>query len=312
MGVSTSLDTNGKGRARVALDLIREWDAHLANEKRRSDHTRRAYVATAERFCAFLSRHQGGAVDGAMLRALTPNDLRAYLAARRGEGLGNASAARELSALRSFLRFVGGSNAAVPQMRGPRVKKGLPRPVAPHEAMQLAQDVEDNAREGWVGARDFALLLLLYGAGLRIGEALSLTGAALPLGETLRVTGKRAKTRIVPILPAVAAAVERYVAACPWPIAKDSPLFLGARGGPLQPGVVRASVRSARRALGLPERTTPHALRHSFATHLLAGGADLRSLQELLGHASLASTQVYTAVDAAHLLDIYRNAHPRA
>ena len=292
--------------------LIREWDAHLANEKRRSDHTRRAYIATAERFCAFLSGHHGGAVDDAMLKALTPNDLRAYLATRRSEGLGNASAARELSALRGFLRFVGGSNAAVPQMRGPRVKKGLPRPVAPREAMQLAQDVEDGAREGWVGARDFALLLLLYGAGLRIGEALSLTGAVLPLGETLRVTGKRAKTRVVPVLPAVAAAVSRYVAACPWPIGKDTLLFLGARGGPLQPGVVRASVRSARRALGLPERTTPHALRHSFATHLLAGGADLRSLQELLGHASLASTQVYTAVDAAHLLDIYRNAHPRA
>ena len=285
----------------MAQQLIRDWDAHLAHEKRRSDHTRRAYIATAERFCRFLSRHRGGAVDVRMLKALTPNDLRAYLADRRAEGFGNASAARELSALRSFLRFV-----------GPRVKKGLPRPVAPAEALALAQDVEDNAREGWVGARDFALLLLLYGAGLRIGEALSLTGAVLPLGDTLRVTGKRAKTRIVPILPAVANAVSRYVAACPWPIAKETPLFLGARGGPLQPGVVRASVRSARRALGLPERTTPHALRHSFATHLLAGGADLRSLQELLGHASLASTQVYTAVDAAHLLDIYRSAHPRA
>ena len=296
----------------LAQELIRDWDAHLAHEKRRSEHTRRAYLATAERFCVFLSSHRGGAVDARMLKALTPNDLRAYLAERRAEGLGNASAARELSALRGFLRFVGGSGASVPQMRGPRVKKGLPRPVSPTEALGLAQDVEDNAREGWVGARDFALLLLLYGAGLRIGEALSLTGAALPLGDTLRVTGKRNKTRIVPILPAVEAAVSRYVEACPWPIAKDTPLFLGARGGPLQPGVVRASVRSARRALGLPERTTPHALRHSFATHLLAGGADLRSLQELLGHASLASTQVYTAVDAAHLLDIYRSAHPRA
>ena len=296
----------------MAQELIRDWDAHLAHEKRRSEHTRRAYIATAGRFCTFLSRHRGGAVDARMLKALTPNDLRSYLADRRAEGLGNASAARELSALRGFLRFVGGSGASVPQMRGPRVKKGLPRPVSPAEALALAQDVEDNAREGWVGARDFALLLLLYGAGLRIGEALSLTGAVLPLGETLRVTGKRGKTRIVPILPAVASAVSRYVEACPWPVAKDAPIFLGARGGPLQPGVVRASVRSARRALGLPERTTPHALRHSFATHLLAGGADLRSLQELLGHASLASTQVYTAVDAAHLLDIYRSAHPRA
>lgn len=296
----------------MAQDIIREWDAHLTHEKRRSEHTRRAYIATAERFCAFLNHHRGGTVDARMLKALTPNDLRSYLADRRAEGLGNASAARELSALRSFLRFIGGSNASVPQMRGPRVKKGLPRPVAPAEALQLAQDVEDNARESWVGARDFALLLLLYGAGLRIGEALSLTGAVLPLGDTLRVTGKRNKTRIVPILPAVASAVTRYVEACPYPMGKETPLFLGARGGPLQPGVVRASVRTARRALGLPERTTPHALRHSFATHLLAGGADLRSLQELLGHASLASTQVYTAVDAAHLLDIYRNAHPRA
>jgi integrase/recombinase XerC len=296
----------------VSVDLIRDWDAHLAHEKRRSEHTRRAYIATAERFCAFLSQHRGGAVDGAMLSGLTPNDLRAYLADRRAEGLGNASAARELSALRGFLRFVGGSGASVPPLRGPRVKKGLPRPVAPAEVMALAQDVEDNARQGWTGARDFALLLLLYGAGLRIGEALGLTGAALPLGDTLRVTGKRNKTRIVPILPAVAAAVARYVEACPYPFANETPLFLGARGGPLQPGVVRASVRAARRALGLPERTTPHALRHSFATHLLAGGADLRSLQELLGHASLASTQVYTAVDAAHLLDIYRSAHPRA
>ena len=296
----------------MAQDLIRDWDAHLAHEKRRSEHTRRAYIATAERFCAFLSRHRGGAVDARIINALTQNDLRAYLAERRAEGLGNASAARELSALRSFLRFVGGSNASVPQMRGPRVKKGLPRPVAPAEVLRLAHDVEDNAREGWVGARDFALLLLLYGAGLRIGEALSLTGAVLPLGDTLRVTGKRSKTRIVPILPVVAGAVSRYVEACPWPIGKDTPLFLGARGGPLAPGVVRANVRSARLALGLPERTTPHALRHSFATHLLAGGADLRSLQELLGHASLASTHVYTEVDAAHLLDIYRSAHPRA
>jgi len=296
----------------LASDIIRDWHAHLAHEKRRSEHTRRAYMATAERFCAFLSEYRGGAVDRAMLAKLTPNDLRAYLADRRAEGLGNASAARELSALRGFLRFVGGSGASVPPLRGPRVKKGLPRPVSPAEALALAQDVEDNARQGWTGTRDFALLLLLYGAGLRIGEALGLTGAALPLGETLRVTGKRNKTRVVPILPAVAAAVTRYVETCPYPIAKDAPLFIGARGGPLAPGVVRASVRTARRALGLSERTTPHALRHSFATHLLAGGADLRSLQELLGHASLASTQVYTAVDAAHLLDIYRSAHPRA
>lgn len=292
--------------------LLSEWQSHLAHERRRSVHTVRAYAATAERFCDFLALHRGGAVDRAMLTGVDAGDIRAFLAERRATGLTNASAARELSALRAFLRFLGGPEAQLPALRGPRVKKGLPRPVAPGEAMDLATTVAAQPRLGWVGARDFALLLLLYGAGLRIGEALGLTGAALPLGSVLRVTGKRGKTRIVPILPAVRDAVADYVAACPFDLDPASPLFRGQRGGALDPGVVRAAVRQARRALGLPERTTPHALRHSFATHLLAGGADLRSLQELLGHASLASTQIYTAVDAAQLLDIYRNAHPRA
>lgn len=293
-------------------DLLCDWRDHLDHEKRRSEHTLRAYIATAERLLDFLMRHHGAEPDAAMLIALGANDLRAFLTERRAEGIGNASAARELSALRNFLRFVGGSASSVPVMRGPRVKRGLPRPIAPDEAMGLARTMAASAPDDWIGARDFALILLLYGAGLRIGEALGLDGGVLPLGDRLRVTGKRNKTRIVPILPAVAQAVEAYIAACSYDIGKDTPLFLGARGGPLSPAVVRANVRTARRALGLSERTTPHALRHSFATHLLAGGADLRSLQELLGHASLASTQVYTGVDAAHLLDIYRNAHPRA
>ena len=211
--------------------------------------------------------------------------------------------------MRAFLAFAG---ADAPRLKGPKVKKGVPRPVAPAEALALAGEVADEARLPWVGARDWALLLLLYGAGLRIGEAMALTGAALPLGETLTVTGKRAKTRIVPLLPQVRTAIDRYVASCPWPLARTEPLFRGVRGGPLAPAVVRRSVRQARRTLGLGERTTPHALRHSFATHLLGRGADLRALQELLGHASLSSTQVYTAVDAAHLMDVYRNAHPRA
>uniref|UniRef100_UPI001577324B tyrosine-type recombinase/integrase n=1 Tax=Sphingomonas bacterium TaxID=1895847 RepID=UPI001577324B len=170
----------------------------------------------------------------------------------------------------------------------------------------------EDAAAPWIGARDWAVLLLLYGAGLRIGEALTLTAAVLPLGETLAVTGKRAKTRIVPLLPQVRAAVEAYAEQTPWPVRRDELLFRGAKGGPLSAAVVRRSVRGARGRLGLGERTTPHALRHSFATHLLGRGADLRSLQELLGHASLSSTQIYTAVDAAHLLDVYRNAHPRA
>ncbi|TKD51638.1 tyrosine recombinase XerC [Sphingomonas baiyangensis] len=282
---------------------------HLARDRRRSAHTVRAYGATAERLTAFLARHWGGAVDARALAAITTADVRAYLAARRGEGLANASTARELSAVRAFLAFAG---VEAPRLKGPRVGKGVPRPIAPDEAVALAEEVDEDAAEPWIGLRDFAVLLLLYGAGLRIGEALALTGASLPLGETLAVTGKRGKTRIVPLLPQVRVAIEHYVAECPWPMARDLPLFRGAKGGALSPGVVRVSVRKARARLGLGERTTPHALRHSFATHLLGRGADLRSLQELLGHASLGSTQIYTAVDAAHLLDVYRNAHPRA
>lgn len=286
--------------------------AHLARDRRRSAHTVRAYEASAVRLIAFLSRHWGGAVDRAALARVGAGDLRAYLAHRRGEGIGNASAARELSAVRAFLSFAGGPEAALPRLRGPRVRKGVPRPVSPDEAVALAEEVADDAREPWIAARDLAVLLLLYGAGLRIGEAMALTGAALPLGETLRVTGKRAKVRIVPLLPQVRAAVEAYVRLCPYGTARDAPLFRGARGGPLDPALVRRAVRAARVRLGLSDRTTPHALRHSFATHLLGRGADLRALQELLGHASLSSTQIYTAVDAAHLLDVYRNAHPRA
>ena len=178
--------------------------------------------------------------------------------------------------------------------------------------MELAENAADAASAPWIGARDLAVLLLLYGAGLRVAEALSLSAAALPMGKTLRVTGKRSKTRVVPIVPAVREAVEAYVRECPYPLKGDVPLFLGARGGSLNPDLVRRAVAAARRRLGLPDTLTPHALRHSFATHLLARGADLRALQELLGHASLSSTQIYTAVDAARLLDVYRHAHPRA
>lgn len=292
-------------------DLPTLYAAHLARNLRRSTHTVRAYRATAVRLLAFLSRHWGGPATRAGLVRVTPADLRAYLAQRRGEGLGNASAARELSAARDFLTWANGDESA-PRLKGPRVRKGVPRPIAPHEAVALAEEVGDAARLPWVGKRDWALLLLLYGAGLRIGEALALTGAALPLGETITVTGKRDKTRIVPLLPQVRLALEAYLAVSPWPCERDAPLFRGVRGGALSGGVVRAAVRSARAMLGLSDRTTPHALRHSFATHLLGRGADLRSLQELLGHASLGSTQIYTAVDSAHLLDVYRNAHPRA
>ena len=288
--------------------IVQSWSDHLRRDRRRSVHTIRAYAATADRLLSFLRVHQGGAPD---LSRLEASDLRAFLASRRGDGLTNTSTARELSAVRAFLKFAGGEDA-VPRLKGPRVKRTLPRPISPDDAVSLAQDVADQAREPWIAARDWAILLLLYGAGLRIGEALGLMGDVLPLGETLSVTGKRQKTRIVPLLAEVRSAIEAYVDICPYGVAKGEALFRGSRGGPLEPGTVRRAVRAARVRLNLGERTTPHALRHSFASHLLARGADLRSLQELLGHASLSSTQVYTAVDAAYLLDVYRTAHPRA
>jgi integrase/recombinase XerC len=292
--------------------LPQSFADHLRRDRRRSVHTVRAYQASAERLIAFLGEHWGGAVYAPALGKLSTADLRAYLAFRRADGLSNASAARELSAVRAFLKFASGGDAAGPPMKGPRVKKGIPRPVSPDEALALADDVSESADEPWIAARDLAVMLLLYGAGLRIGEAVGLTGAILPLGETISVTGKRDKTRIVPLLPPVRAAIEDYVRLTPWSITRTAPLFRGAKGGPLSAGIIRKSVQAARVRLGLGERTTPHALRHSFATHLLGRGADLRSLQELLGHASLSSTQIYTQVDAAHLLDVYRNAHPRA
>lgn len=280
---------------------IAAFARHLATERRCSLHTVRAYRATAERLCDAL----GSA------RVPTIDELRAFLAARRADGLSNASAARELAGVKAFVTWLGGAEA-MPRIRRPRVAKGVPRAVAPDDVLALAADVQDQRMEDWVGKRDWALLLLLYGAGLRIGEALGLTGAVVPLGRSLRVRGKRDKERDVPLLGPVREAMEAYLAASPWPVERDRALFRGVRGGPLEPSTVRAAVRRARERLGLGERTTPHALRHSFATHLLGRGADLRALQQLLGHASLSSTQVYTAVDAAHLLDIYRHAHPRA
>lgn len=292
-------------------DLLEAWHAHLAQGRRRSPHTVRAYVATAARLL-----DEVGEMDWPALARIEAPALRAQLARRRGaDGIGNASAARELSALKAFIRFAreqaGLADPAPPRMRGPRVKKGLPRPVTPDEAVNLVVTVDEGASEPWIGARDRAVLLLLYGAGLRIAEALSLPGGALPLGETLVVTGKGGKQRMVPLLPIVREAVADYAAKCPWPLAKDEALFRGAKGGPLSQGMVQKAMARARVALGLPATATPHALRHSFATHLLGAGADLRSLQELLGHASLGSTQIYTKVDAAVLLDVYRHAHPR-
>jgi integrase/recombinase XerC len=298
-----------------AREIAVRWALHLQHDRRRSPHTVRAYAATAHRLIDFLGHYRGASIHLSGLANLGAADLRAFLAERRSEGLGAASAARELSAVRAFLKYAAeqqGTPAQLPRTRGPKKPRTLPRPAAPEEAFNLAHEAAEAASSPWIGARDLAILLLLYGAGLRVAEAMSLTADVLPLGSTIRVTGKRSKMRVVPIVAAVREAIEDYVRQCPFPLKGPVPLFVGARGGPLNPDLVRRAVAAARRRLGLPETLTPHALRHSFATHLLARGADLRSLQELLGHASLSSTQIYTAVDAARLLDVYRHAHPRA
>jgi len=298
-----------------AAALAARWSSYLQHDRRRSVHTVRAYTATAHRFISFLGRYRGETIDAAGLTTIAAADLRAFLADRRSGGLGAASSARELSGVRAFLKYAGeqqGSVAQLPRTRAPKRPRTLPRPASPDDAVELAETAAAAASEPWIGARDLAILLLLYGAGLRVAEAMSLSADVMPIGSTLRVTGKRSKTRIVPVVPTVREAISDYVRQCPYPLQGSAPLFVGARGGPLNPDLVRRAVAAARRHLGLPDTLTPHALRHSFATHLLAGGADLRALQELLGHASLSSTQIYTAVDAAHLLDVYRHAHPRA
>lgn len=299
-----------------ASDLVGKWADHLTDGRRRSPHTVRAYVATAHRLCDFMARQPGKTRSVADISAMGTADLRLYIAQRRTQGLSNASASRELSAIRAFHRFVseqlGCADRPFPGIKSPKVKKGLPRPALPQEILDLSDLVSVDSRENWVEARDRALLLLLYGSGLRMAEALGLTGACLPLEDRLLVTGKRSKQRFVPLLPMVREAIESYVTICPWPMSTDQSIFRGVRGGPLNPAQFRRAMANARRTLGIADSATPHALRHSFATHLLGAGADLRSIQELLGHASLSSTQIYTKVDAAVLLDVYENSHPRS
>lgn len=295
--------------------LLAGWRDSLAHARRLSPHTWRAYAATGARFLAHVGTATARPADLRLLAELTAADLRGYLAARRAAGLSARSAARELSALRSFFRHLarhhGLDPAALARIEAPKAARGVPRPIAPDAVIALAATTGESARQPWVGARDTAALLLLYGSGLRISEALGLDAGVLPLTDTLAIRGKGGRERVVVILPQVRDAIETYARLSPFPLESGSPLFRGAKGGPLAPEVLRRAMRAARVALGLPESATPHALRHSFATHLLAGGADLRAIQELLGHASLASTQVYTAVDAAQLMDVYRSSHPR-
>lgn len=291
----------------------------LALERRASPRTVRAYQDNVLAYLAFLERHRGGAVALADLGGVTPAELRAYLAFRRGgeHPLSPRSLSQSLSSIRSFHAFLdrrlATPNSGLAIVRGPRIKPGAPRPVSEGQARDLiAEAGADPDLEDWEALRDQAVLTLLWGCGLRISEALSLLRSDAPMSERLRITGKGGKTRIVPVLPAVRAAVDTYLAAQPFALGPDEPLFRARRGGSLSPRHVQAAMQRLRSRLGLSERATPHALRHSFATHLLGAGADLRSIQELLGHASLSTTQRYTGVDAASLLAAYNGAHPRA
>ena len=307
----------------TASDALSAWLEHLAHERRLSPRTLEAYGHIGRLYVAFLERHRGEALSLTDLGTVSAAEVRAHLAERRAgdgsdhSGLAARSISQTLSAIRAFHTFLDRRCATpAPQLalvRGPRIKPSLPRPVSEDQARGLlAESQADPDAAPWEAARDRAVLTLLYGCGLRISEGLSLTRADAPLGETLRITGKGGKTRIAPILPAVRDAVDDYLALLPFALSPDEPLFRARRGGPLSARHLQATVQHLRGRLGLPASATPHALRHSFATHLLGAGADLRSIQELLGHASLSTTQKYTAVDAAHLLSAYAQAHPRA
>jgi integrase/recombinase XerC len=298
-------------------DAIAQWQAWLAEERRVSPHTVASYGRDLAGFLDFLLDHRSAAPSLAALDELAPADFRAWLARRAAEGVKRSSTARGMSVLRGFFRFLTRRNltrnTALAAVRTPKPAKSVPKALTPDEAAATLDAAEGLARQPWEGKRDVALLTLLYGCGLRIAEALSLQRREAPVDAgTITVTGKGNKARMVPILPAVAAAMRDYLAACPHRLAPDGPLFVGARGGPLHPRLVQGQMAKLRALLGLPQGATPHGLRHSFATHLLAGGGDLRAIQELLGHANLSTTQRYTAVDAARLTAVYDAAHPRA
>ncbi len=303
--------------AKVAAE-IESWLGYLSAERRMSPKTVEAYRRDVLQFLDFLAEHLGGAPSLHQLAALTPADVRAFLAARRAQGIGSRSLMRGLAGMRAFARFLErngkGRVGALTAVRPPKIAKTLPRPLSATTAKRMADPdlPAGDGREPWIHARDAAVLSLLYGSGLRISEALGLKRGDIELGDAITVTGKGSKQRMVPVLPQVQKLVVAYVALCPYDLPHDGPLFVGAKGGPLSPRIVQLAMARLRGALGLPETATPHALRHSFATHLLSRGGDLRSIQELLGHASLSTTQMYTEVDAERLIEAYRSAHPRA
>ena len=295
---------------------LAKWLDHCRALGGASDNTIKAYQSDVISFLAFMTQHHGGVQGLGPLSKITVSDMRSWMASERARGVGARSLARSLSAVKTFYRWLsdreGFEATAVLSTRSPKFTKKLPRPLAINAATAMIETVELQARDGWVAARDVAVVTLLYGCGLRISEALGLTGADVPLPPVMRIKGKGGKERVVPVIDAARDAVDAYLKLSPHQVEPNSPLFRGVRGGALNPRMVQKVMEKSRLQLGLPATATPHAMRHSFATHLLTAGGDLRAIQELLGHASLSTTQAYTAVDTAHLMDVYNRTHPKA
>ena len=297
-------------------DALGAWLAGQRALAGAAENTLKAYQADVLAFLSFMTQHNGGSQGLAPIARVTVRDMRAWMAHERGRGVGARSLARALSAVKSFYRWLaereGFEPTAVLSTRAPKFQRKLPRPLEVKAAAAMIETVELQSQDPWIAARDAAVLTLLYGCGLRISEALGLTGADVPLPEVMRIKGKGDKERIVPVIDAARDAVDVYLRLCPYPRDTDQPIFRAVRGGPLSPRAIQKVMEQTRMQLGLPATATPHAMRHSFATHLLAAGGDLRAIQELLGHASLSTTQAYTSVDAAHLMAVYERAHPKA
>lgn len=296
--------------------ILERWHRYLETERRVSRHTLISYTHDVTTFLKFLVVYKGESVSTALLAGLSVRDFRAFMAARRGDGLSSPSVARVLSALRNLYRFLarneGIQNDAIKAVQAPKKPHRVPRPLTEEGAKSVLETIADFASDDWIADRDVAVITLLYGCGLRINEALSMNRADAPSGETMRIIGKRGKERIVPVLPLVRRAIELYITSCPYVLAPDGPLFVGKRGGRLNARLIQKTMQTVRIALALPDTATPHALRHSFATHLLSRGGDLRTIQELLGHSALKATQIYTEVDSARLRDVYDQAFKRA